>query len=113
MAQLTLFSTDLGMRSALGIPSNVSQSETKDSFTERTAPFVGEVSKDGKTFLEYFSDPGNPEMVTLANDGIVGWLNVGGKSDQEKPTLTWSIETNTKGASHRLSLVGTWGSYSH
>ncbi|KEF59858.1 uncharacterized protein A1O9_04706 [Exophiala aquamarina CBS 119918] len=69
------FITDLGMRSALGIPSNVSQSETKDSFTERTAPFVGEVSKDGKTFLEYFSDPGNPEMVTLANDGIVGWLN--------------------------------------
>lgn len=64
------------MRSALGIPSDLSRPETKDSFAEKTAPFVREVSKDGKTFLEYFSDPGNAEMVTLASDGIVGWLNV-------------------------------------
>jgi hypothetical protein len=70
------------MRSALGIPNDLSRPETKDSFTERTAPFVREVSKDGKTFLEYFSDPDNAEMVTLANDGIVGWLNVGDRSNR-------------------------------
>lgn len=64
------------MRSALGIPGDLCRPETKDSFTKQTAPFVREVSKDGKTFLEYFSDPNNAEMVTLANDGIVGWLNV-------------------------------------
>jgi hypothetical protein len=69
-------STDLGMRCALGIPNDLTNPDTKDSFAEKDAPFVKEVSK-GQTFFKYMSDPDNAEMVELANVGVVGWLNVG------------------------------------
>lgn len=67
--------TDLGMRCALGISSDLTGPDTKNSFAEKDAPFVRQVSK-GKTFFEYMMDPENAEMVTLANVGVVGWLNV-------------------------------------
>jgi hypothetical protein len=63
------------MRSALGIPKNLLDPALKDSFAEKDAPFVQEVSK-GVTFFDYMMDPNNAEMVTLANLGVVGWLNV-------------------------------------
>ncbi|KAK6369519.1 hypothetical protein LTS17_009425 [Exophiala oligosperma] len=61
---------DLGMRAALGISNDLGLPETRDSFSEKTAPFVKEVSKDGTTFFEYMMNPDNAEMVTLANDGV-------------------------------------------
>lgn len=69
-------STDIGLRAAAGIGSDVSSPETKDSFAETTAPFVKVVSKDKQTFMEYMTDPTNKEMAILANEGVVGWLNV-------------------------------------
>ncbi|KAI1608899.1 S-adenosyl-L-methionine-dependent methyltransferase [Exophiala viscosa] len=68
--------TDIGLRAAAGLGSDISKPETKDSFAENTAPFVKVVSKDGKTFMEYMMDPENVEMAILANEGVVGWLNV-------------------------------------
>jgi hypothetical protein len=64
------------MRSALGISNDLSRQDTQNSFAEKDAPFVMEISK-GKTFFEYMMDPTNAEMVELANVGVVGWLNVG------------------------------------
>ncbi|KAJ9606192.1 hypothetical protein H2200_009153 [Cladophialophora chaetospira] len=63
------FITDLGMRCALGIPGDLTRPDTKNSFAEKDAPFVKEVSK-GKTFFEYMMDPNNAEMVELANVGV-------------------------------------------
>lgn len=63
------------MRCALGISNDLTEPDTKNSFAEKDAPFVRQVSK-GKTFFEYLMDPENAEMVTLANVGVVGWLNV-------------------------------------
>jgi hypothetical protein len=63
------------MRCALGIPNDLTNPDTKNSFAEKDAPFVKEVSK-GQTFFQYMSDPNNADMVELANVGVVGWLNV-------------------------------------
>ncbi|KAK4940363.1 hypothetical protein LTR10_019469 [Elasticomyces elasticus] len=67
--------TDIGLRAAAGIGSDVSSPETKDSFAENTAPFVKVVSKDKQTFMEYMVDPENTDMTILATEGVVGWLN--------------------------------------
>lgn len=105
---LTDYSTNLGARSAIGIPNDLSHPDTKNSFTEQTAPFVREVSKDGKTFLQYFSDPSNAEMVTLANDGIVGWLNVFQHFQSRiHAMLTICTAIDPKSASNRLPLGRT------
>lgn len=73
------------MRAALGISNDLRLRETRDSFSEKTAPFVKEVSKDGTTFFEYMMNPDNAEMVTLANDGVVGWLNVSAPPSLPRP----------------------------
>lgn len=64
------------MQSATGISSDLFNPETKDSFSERTAPFCKMVSKKNQTFAECMGDPNNAAMVTLGNEGVVGWLNV-------------------------------------
>lgn len=69
-------STDLGMKCATGIPKDLSEPETKNSFAETTAPFCKVVSKNNETFAEFMTNPKNAEMVELGNEGIVGWLNV-------------------------------------
>ena len=68
--------TDIGMRSASGIPKDLTDSATKYSFSKKTAPFSKVVSGNNRTFAEYMGDPANTAMVELGNDGIVGWLNV-------------------------------------
>jgi hypothetical protein len=65
------------MKAATGISNDIQHPETKDSFDEKTAPFVKTVSQDGSTFVQYLMDPQNEEMVKLATEGVVGWLNVG------------------------------------
>ncbi|KAF2733981.1 S-adenosyl-L-methionine-dependent methyltransferase [Polyplosphaeria fusca] len=69
------FITDLGMKSSSGIPKDLIDPETKNSFAETTAPFCKVVSKNGQTFAEYMGDPENAAMVALGNEGVVGWLN--------------------------------------
>lgn len=72
------FITDLGMRSAMGIASDLIKEETRNSFAEDTAPFCKVVGqKDGfdRTFAQYMADLDNADMVELSGVGVVGWLN--------------------------------------
>jgi hypothetical protein len=69
------FIGDLGMKSALGIPADLTNPRTKHSFEETDAPFCTMVSKDGRTFAQYMADPSIAAMVELSGEGVVGWLN--------------------------------------
>jgi hypothetical protein len=64
------------MKSASGIPKDLVNPDTKNSFAETSAPFCTVVSNKGQTFAKYMSDPQNAAMIELGNEGIVGWLNV-------------------------------------
>lgn len=64
------------MKSASGIPKDLINPDTRDSFAEMSAPFSRIVSNNGETFAQYMNNPQNIAMVELGNEGIVGWLNV-------------------------------------
>ena len=64
------------MSCATGLSDDLRKPETRDSFSDKTAPFCFTVSKTGETFYEYMGNPDNAEMVKLATEGVVEWLNV-------------------------------------
>jgi hypothetical protein len=62
--------------SASGLLKDMTEPATKDSFSDKTAPFCSTVAKHGETFFEYMSQPEHSDMALKVINGVVPWLNV-------------------------------------